>query len=90
MPASSDPQLQSLLYFLDETYAEASKRLVPLLGKPGYVLVSFERWFELFVSEADVYLMAALSADTDIRAIPELSVKMRELLLKPLQPSIGN
>ena len=84
LPVSPGPEFESLLYFLDETFAEASKRLIPLLGKTRYVLISYERWFELFVMEEDLYLMAAFSTDTNIQVMQELSTKMHELLLKAL------
>ena len=81
MPVSPDPQQQSLLYFLDETFVEANNRLTPLLGKTEYTLICYERWFELFVTEGELYLVAALSRDTDLQVIPQLSVKMHEMLL---------
>ena len=84
MPVTPDSQQQSLLYYLDETFVEASKRLAPILGKTEYTLICYERWFELFVVEGDVYLVAALSRATDIQAMPQLAAKMREMLLKAL------
>ena len=83
-PVSPNSQEQFLLYYLDETFVEASKRLKPLLGKTEYTLICYERWFELFVIEGDMYLIAAFSRDTDLQAMAQLSAKMREMLSKAL------
>lgn len=84
MPVTPDSQEQFLLYYLDETFVETSRRLRPILGKTEYTLMCYERWFELFIIEGDVYLVAALSRATDIQAIPQLAAKMHEMLLKAL------
>jgi len=83
-PVSPNSEQQFLLYYLDETFVEASKRLAPLLGRTEYTLICYERWFELFVIEKDMYLVAALSRDTDPRVMSELSAKMHDMLSKAL------
>ena len=82
MPVNPDPQEQFLLYYLDETFVNASKRLTPLLGKTEYTLMCYERWFELFVIEGDLYLVAALGRATNLQVIPQVSAKMHEMLMK--------
>jgi len=42
-PVSPDQHQQFFLYYLDETFVEASKRLTPLLGKTEYTLICYER-----------------------------------------------